>query len=104
MTFSAPLKIIVACFAIAALVATAMNGSESSAGLKGTRMLQQGFPRGFPSFTGISPFNAVNSVNSNSQNIINQLSPAISNNPRASVIATNTVVAQSNNIFRYFNP
>jgi chemotaxis protein CheY-P-specific phosphatase CheC len=93
MTFSAPLKIIVACFSIAALVVTVMNGSESS-GLKGTRMLQ------------LSAADAVNSIISNSQNTINQLNPARKppTPPSASVVATNTVVAQSNNIFRYFNP
>lgn len=42
MTLSTPIKIIVACFAVAALVNTAMNGGgETSAGLKGSaRKLQ----------------------------------------------------------------
>jgi hypothetical protein len=40
MTLSTPIKIIVATFAVAALVNTAMSGSGTSAGLKGSRNLQ----------------------------------------------------------------
>jgi hypothetical protein len=38
MTLSTPIKIVVACFAVAALMATAMSGSssETTAGLKGS--------------------------------------------------------------------
>jgi hypothetical protein len=97
MTFSAPLKIIVACFAIAALVATVMNGSESSDGLKGTRMLQ------------LSAADAVSSIISNSQNTLKPagvLSPQTpySSQRYSSVVATNTVIAQSNFIFKSLNP
>jgi hypothetical protein len=45
MTLSTPIKIILACVAVAALVLTAMSGDSKSAGLKGSgRKLQFGRP------------------------------------------------------------
>lgn len=43
MTISTPTKIIVACFAVAALVAAAMSGGKESTGLKGSARKLQGF-------------------------------------------------------------
>jgi hypothetical protein len=63
MTLSTPIKIIIACFAVAALVMTATTG-RVSAGLKGSRKLQQG-----------NPNVAINSIFSNSNSIILSLNP-----------------------------
>jgi hypothetical protein len=92
MTLSSPLKIIVACFAIAALVGTAMSGSES-AGLKGSRKLQ--------SFGGPAS-DAVNSIFSNSNNIISSLNPAIvaAPPPGVATVAVNAVNANAAFIFQ----
>jgi hypothetical protein len=97
MTLSTPLKSIIACFAVAALVATAMGGSEST-GLKGSRKLQP---------LGLSPSDAVNSIIANSFGIIATLNPP----PVVPVVpvneattATNTVAIQSAQIFKGFNP
>jgi hypothetical protein len=65
MTLSTPLKIIIACFAVAALVATTMSGgSVNSTGLKGSRKLQQG-----------NPNVAINSIFGNSESIVTFLNP-----------------------------
>jgi hypothetical protein len=92
MTFSTPLKILVACFAVAALVATAMSGSES-AGLKGSRQLQ-----------GLTASAAVASIISNSDSIIFSIKPQpVLPPPNAATVATNTVFSQANDIFMGFN-
>jgi hypothetical protein len=108
MTISTPFKIIIACFAVAAVMATVMTGSSSdtSAGLKGSaRKLQFGF-------AGVPPANptlAVNNIFFKSNAIITALNPAISAAPPppppgAATIATNTVAFQSAQIFQTFNP
>jgi hypothetical protein len=95
MTFSAPLKIIVACFAVVALVATAMSGSES-AGLKGSRQLQQNL--------GLAPGDAVNSIIANSFGIVFSLSPQPVVPVGSATAATNTIFSQANEIFKGLSP
>jgi hypothetical protein len=99
MTFSTPFKIIVACFAVVALVATAMSGSSASAGLKGSRKLQQ--------FVGAPPSVVINSIFANSNAIIASINPAAvapPPPPGRAAIAINTVNVQAANIFADFNP
>jgi hypothetical protein len=91
MTFSAPLKILFACFAIAALVATVMSGTEST-GLKGSRQLQ----------FATAGADAVNSIINNSFGIVATLNPPLQPLPPAT--ATNSVMAQAREIFRSLNP
>jgi hypothetical protein len=96
MTFSAPLKLMFACFAVAALVATAMSGSES-AGLKGSRQLQYVQLQ-------YTPANAVNSIITNSFGIVNTLNPPPVQPLNPAATATNSVLAQAANIFNTLNP
>jgi hypothetical protein len=98
MTFSTPLKIIVACFAVAALlVATTMNGSES-AGLKGSRKLQMP--------VGLSPADTVASIIGNSNNIIASILPPPPPPPPLgdATIAVNTIQTETLRNFELFNP
>jgi hypothetical protein len=120
MTFSAPLKLMFACFAVAALVATAMSGSES-AGLKGSRQLQYSQLQYSPAnaVNSISansfgivfslspePANAVNSINTNSFGIVNTLNPPPVVPMGSATAATNTIFSQAAEIFKglNFNP
>jgi hypothetical protein len=96
MTFSTPLKIIVACFAVAALlVATTMNGSES-AGLKGSRKLQ----------VGQSPGDAVASIFFNSNAIIASIvpPPPPPPPPGKATVAVNNINNGAATVFLGFNP
>jgi hypothetical protein len=90
MTFPVtPLKILGACFAVAALVATAMSGSES-AGLKGARKLQP---------LGLSPADAVNSIIADSFGIITTINP-----PPFVPAEVNSITANSVGIIATLNP
>jgi hypothetical protein len=82
MTLSAPIKIIVSCFAVAALVATTMSGS-GSAGLKGARKLQSG--------VFASPNPTINGVFVNSNSIFAAVLPPLT----AGTIAANTITSQA---------
>lgn len=106
MTFSTPLfKIIVACFAVAALVATAMTGSES-AGLKGSRKLQPSpvnsiFASSNAIFANLNPpppVTPLNSIFANSKGIFANL------NPTPPVIPVNSIITNSNGIIATINP
>jgi hypothetical protein len=119
MTFSATLKIIVACFAVAALVATSMSGSES-AGLKGSSRKLQFTPsdvtsRSFGIINSINPASfvpaTVSSITPNSAGILATLNPPppvkaiVPEVPVGPVtIITNTVLTQSAAILKGLNP
>jgi hypothetical protein len=89
MTCSTPLKILVACFAVAALMATTMSGSES-AGLKGSRKLQS---------LGLPPSDSVDSIFANSFGIAAALNP-----PPFVPAEVNSITANSFGIAAAFNP